>query len=160
MRLGFEAAPWAGLILTLVLYAQMTIQPLPLKAARDPLGRFAGWAELSANVRAVADAQHAEYIATNEQGLDGALAFYLRDTTVFQISEAIRYVSLPPLDQSQLKGTTGIYVAAANPDDITQLRQHFASVELISTLWRRRKGDPIEPYHVYRLNGYRGGLPF
>ena len=160
VRFSFYAAPCLALALTLVLYAQMTIKPLATVAAHDPLSRFSGWAKLSADVRAVADAQHADYIATNEQGLDGALAFYLRGMTVFQVSEAIRYVSLPPVDQSLLTRATGIYVALAPLDDMTEVRKHFDSVELVSTIWRARDGDPIEPYDIYRLKGYRGGLPF
>ncbi len=160
MRYSFGAAPWIGLAFTLLLCAQMTIKPLPLLAAHDPLSGFAGWAKLSSDVRAAADAQNAGYITTNEQGLDGVLAFYLRNITVFQDSESIRYESLPPVDQALLRQTTGIYVAAANFDDITQLQKHFGSVELISTIWRARNGDPIEPYNVYRLKSYRGGVPF
>lgn len=160
IRYSFQAAPWLGLVLTLVLYAQMTIKPLPIPAAQDPLSRFSGWAKLTADVRAVADAQHAEYIATNEQGLDGALAFYQRGITAFQVSEAIRYESLAPVDQAMLKRATGVYVALAPSDDITELRKHFESIELVSMIWRARDGDPIEPYDVYRLKGYRGGLPF
>jgi hypothetical protein len=37
---------------------------------------------------------------------------------------------------------------------------HFDSVDLVATIWRSRNGDPIQPYRVYELKGYRGGLPF
>ncbi|HVO91851.1 MAG TPA: glycosyltransferase family 39 protein, partial [Terriglobales bacterium] len=124
-RYSFGAAPWVGLAFTLLLCAQMTIKPLPLLAARDPLSQFSGWAKLSSDARAVANAQSAGYITTNAQGLNGILAFYLRDITVFQASESIRYESLPPVDQALLKRTTGIYVAAAHFDDVTQLQSHF-----------------------------------
>jgi hypothetical protein len=107
----------------------------------------------------VAEAQQAEYIVTNEQGLDGALAFYLRDITVFQATESIRYESLPPVDQGLLRQATGIYVSAAPVGDLTLLKSHYDSVELVSTIWRTRGDDPIEPYYIYRLKGYRGGLP-
>ena len=160
VRYSFDAAPWVGLAFTLTLLAQMTIRPVSVPAAHDPLSRFTGWADLASKARAAANAQHADYIATNEQGLDGALAFYLRDITVFQTSEAIRYQSLPPVDQVLLRRATGLYVVEASLDDADRLQAYFDSVEPVSTIWRTRDRDPIEPYHLYRLTGYRGGLPF
>lgn len=160
MRHCFNAAPWVGLVFTLILLAQMTIRPYPTAAANDPLSRFVGWADLSAKTRVVAEAQQADYILTNEQGLDGALAFYLRDITVFQASESIRYESLPPVDQALLRRANGIYISLAPADDLAVLKGHYDSVELVSTIWRTRGDDPIEPYYIYRLKGYRGGLPF
>ena len=157
--LSFQAAPWVGLALTLILCTQMTMQPMPIAAARDPLNRFAGWAGLSSETRAVANAQGATYVATNDYGLNAALAFYLRDLTVFQTSESIRYASLPPVDQALLARGAGIYVTTLALDDFPRMQKYFDSVELIATIWRSRKGDPIEPYRIYSLKGYRGGLP-
>ncbi|MFZ0422499.1 MAG: glycosyltransferase family 39 protein [Xanthobacteraceae bacterium] len=159
-RFGFAAAPWVGLLFTLTLCAQMTIRPVAVAAAHDPLGRFAGWAELAAETRAVAEAQHAGYIASGDYGTNATLGFYVRDMPVFQASEAIRYIFLPPIDQTLLAGTTGVFVAAPDVDDLAELQKHFDTVALIATLWRARDGDPIEPYRVYKLAGYRGGVPF
>ena len=159
-RYGFAAAPWVGLVFTLTMLAQMTIRPVPIAAAHDPLSRFVGWAELAAETRAVAKAQDAGYIATNDYGTDATLAFYLRDIPVFQTSEAIRYIFLPPVDQALLTRTAGIYVTELPSEDLARLQAHFDSVELIGTIWRSRDGDPIEPYRVYALKGYRGGVPF
>jgi len=159
VRHCFNVAPWVALVFTLILLTQMTIRPFAVAAANDPLSRFAGWADLAAKTRVVAEAQQADYIVTNEQGLDGALTFYLRDITVFQASESIRYESLPAVDQALLRRTTGIYISLAPVGDLAMLKSHYDSVELISTIWRTRGDDPIEPYYIYRLKGYRGGLP-
>lgn len=159
-RCSFEAAPWVGLLFTLVLFAQLTVRPVSIAAGHDPLSRFAGWAGLASQTRALAAAHGADYIATNHYGTNATLAFYLRDMTVFQTSEAIRYVFQPPIDQALLGRATGIYVAALPSDDIARLQQHFDSVAFIATIWRNRDGDPIEPYRVYELKGYRGGVPF
>jgi hypothetical protein len=67
---------------------------------------------------------------------------------------------MPPLDQALLRGTTGIFLAVAPDDDLPRLKTHFDTVELISTIWRVHDGEPIEPYRVYALKGYRGGLPY
>jgi hypothetical protein len=159
-RYSFEAAPWVGLIFTLTLFAQMTVRPVSILAAHDPLSRFFGWSELSLKTRAALEAHHASYIATNEHSISATLAFYLRGITVFQISEPIRYEFMPPVDQGLLKRTTGIYLEVPPFNSRAQLQAHFDSVEYISTVWRSRNGDLIEPYRIYELKGYRGGLPF
>jgi len=158
-RYAFEAAPWVGLIFTLTLFAQMTVRPVSISAAHDPLSRFFAWFELSAKTRAALEAHHAGYIATNEHSIGATLAFYLRGITVFQISEPIRYEFMPPIDQGLLMRTTGIYLAVPPFDNLAELQAHFASVDYISTVWRSRNGDPIEPYRIYELKGYSGGLP-
>jgi hypothetical protein len=132
-----------------------------IMAANDPLNRFAGWAGLASQTRTLAVAHHADYIATDDYDTNATLAFYLRDMTVFQTSEAIRYVFQRPIDQALLSRATGIYVAAPLPaDDMARLQEHFDSVTFLATIWRSRDGDPIEPYRVYELKGYRGGVPF
>ena len=161
IRYSFDAAPWLGFVITTMMCLQMMIAPVPVSAARDPFSRFSGYAELAAETGAVAEAQQALFIATNNYGTDAMLAFYLRNIPVFQTSEAIRYISLPPIDQTLLTRANGIYVAGPDPgDDLPALREHFDTVEFISTIWRTRNGDPIEPYRIYRLQGYHGGLPF
>ena len=159
-RYCFEVARWVGLVFTLTLFAQMTVRPVSILAMHDPLSRFFGWSELSLKTRAALEAHHAGYIATNEHSIGATLAFYLRGTTVFQTSERIRYEFMPPIDQALLNRTTGIYLAVPPFDDLAQVQVHFDSVEYISTIWRSRDGDPIEPYRIYVLKGYRGGLPF
>jgi 4-amino-4-deoxy-L-arabinose transferase-like glycosyltransferase len=152
---GFAAAPWLGLAFTLTLFAQMTI---PL--IHDPLSRFFGWAQLSFDAGAIMQAHQAGYIATNEHSIGATLRFYLRDAVVFQTSDPIRYDFMPPLDQRLLYRTTGLYLSVAPDDDLERLKTHFDSVEQISTLWRNRNGEAIEPYRVYELKGYRGGVPY
>jgi 4-amino-4-deoxy-L-arabinose transferase-like glycosyltransferase len=157
---AFAAAPWLALAMTVAMYLQMTIAIVPVPAAADPLSRFAGWAGLARDARAAMIGDGASYIATSEYGTNGALSFYLPDVLVFQASQAIRYTNEPPLDQSRLIGTTGIYLTAMRFDDSAGLRPHFDSVELLGTIQRTRSGDPIEPFRIYRLTGYRGGLPY
>ncbi len=158
-QFSFQAAPWLGLTFTLALYAQLTIRPISVLAAEDPLNRFAGWSGLAEQTRKLAQVHHANYVATDDYGTNATLAFYLRDLTVFQTSEAIRYVFQAPIDQALLAHGIGIYLASQT-DNISQLQEHFDDVEFIGTVWRNRDGDPIEPYRVYELQGYRGGVPF
>ncbi len=160
VRYAFAAAPWTGLVFTLAMFAQMTFWPAPVAAAHDPLDIFDGWARWAADVRAVAAAHHAGYIASAEYDSNAELAFYLRDMPVFQTSEPIRYRFLPPVDQALLKDSTGIYVATEPLHDLPELQKHFASVEEIATVSRSRRGDPIKAYSIYELKGYLGGVPY
>ena len=160
IRFGFAAAPWTGLILSLALLAQMTIRPVSLPAARDPLNIFDGWAQLAADIRAVAKDHDAGFVASTEYDTTAELAFYLRDIPVFQTSDAIRYEAMPPIDQTLLTDRTGIYVALPPFNHLSEIRKHFASVEPIATVWRARDGDPIKAYGIYALRGYRGGVPY
>ncbi len=160
VRYAFAAAPWTGLVFTLAMFAQMTFWPAPISAAQDPLDIFDGWAQLASDTRAVARAHHAGYIASADYGTNAELAFYLRDIPVFQTSETIRYESQPPIDQTLLAHTTGIYVASPPFKDLAEIQKHFASVEPIATVWRARDGEPIKAYRIYELQGYRGGVPY
>lgn len=160
LRFGFAAAPWTGLVFTLALLAQMTVRPVPIAAARDPLNIFDGWAQLAADIGAVAKEHHAGYIANAEYDTGAELAFYLRGIPVFQTSETIRYEAMPPIDQTILADSTGIYVALPPFDDLAAIKKHYESVEPIATVWRTRNGDRIKAYGVYELKGYLGGVPY
>jgi 4-amino-4-deoxy-L-arabinose transferase-like glycosyltransferase len=161
LRRGFIAAPWIGLVMTVGMYLQMTMAPAPLAAAQDPLNKFSGWAELARDTREAITAQHAGYIATSEYGTNSILAFYLpRDVVIFQASEAMRYTNLPPIDQSLLRRSAGLYLTSAKEDEVERLRPHYESVVLVATIERARRSDPFETFRLYRLSGYRGGLPY
>jgi 4-amino-4-deoxy-L-arabinose transferase-like glycosyltransferase len=160
VRWGFATAPWTGLVFTLALLAQMTIQPVAVPAAQDPLAIFDGWAQLAADIRAVAKEHHADYIANAEYDTNAELAFYLRDIPVFQTSDTIRYEAMPPVNQTLLADTTGLYVALPPFNDLPEISKHFASVTPLATVWRTRNGDRIKAYSVYELKGYRGGVPY
>jgi len=160
VRFGFVAAPWTALAFTLVLLAQMTVRPLPVLAARDPLNIFAGWAQLVSDTRAVATAHHAGYIVGADYDTTAELMFYQREISVFQSSETIRYAFLPPIDQTLMAHGSGIYLTPPPFADLPEIEKHFKSVELVSTIWRGRDGDPIKPYRIYELKGYLGGVPY
>jgi 4-amino-4-deoxy-L-arabinose transferase-like glycosyltransferase len=160
VRVGFAAAPWTGLAFTLALLAQMTFQPVAVPAAQDPLAIFDGWAQLAADIRTVAREHHAGYIANAEYDTGAELAFYLRDIPVFQTSETIRYEAMPPIDQTLLARTTGLYVALPPFKDLADIKKRYESVEPIATVWRTHNGDRIKAYSVYALKGYLGGVPY
>lgn len=161
LRRSFCAAPWLGIVMTAALYLQMTLTVVPVVAAGDPMAIFSGWGEFARDARAAAAAQQAGYIATSEYVPTAILRYYLPEgPTVFQASEAIRYGDEAPVDQAMLADAPGLYVAAADRDAVERMRPYFNAITPLPNLVRTRGGDPIETFHVYLLNGYRGGLPF
>ncbi len=161
LRWGFAAAPWLGLVMSVGMCLQMAGALVPVSAAKEPFANFIGWQSLAQDSYKAMQAEHAGYIATSEYGVDATLLYYLpAGTPVFQASEPARYTNLPPIDQAMLASSTGLFLTSANNDKVEEIRPHFASVELIDTIERNRRGDPIETFHVYRLTGYRGGVPY
>ena len=158
---SFVAAPCLGLVMTVCMYLQMAGDLVPAAAANEPFAKFMGWQGLAEDSYRAMRAEHAGYIATSEYGTNSTLAYYLPPgAPVFQASEPARYTYLPPIDQGLLASSTGLFLTSAEDDQVDKMRPHFASVELISTIRRNRRGDPIEEFHLYLLSGYRGGLPY
>ena len=63
------------------------------------------------------------------------------------------------MDQALLARTTGLCRASGKDDKAEELRRHYDSVVLLSTIERARRGDPFEAFGRCRLSGYRDGLP-
>jgi 4-amino-4-deoxy-L-arabinose transferase-like glycosyltransferase len=159
LRTVFYAAPCVGLVFGLSLPIQMGWAPLPGKAADDPVARFFGWAGLASDTRSLARTHQAGYVTASDYCTYATLAYYIRELPVRQATEAIRYPFLPPLDPTLLSGSPGLYVEVKGYEGRARLLEHYSSVELIATIWRSRAGDPIEPYRIYLLKDYRGGMP-
>ena len=116
---AFAAAPWTGLVFTLALLAQMTFWPVPIVGGAGSARYFRRLGAMGGGHRARGAARMVPaYIANAEYDTDAELAFYLRDIPVFQTSEKIRYEFLPPIDQSLLARSTGIYVASEPFEDL------------------------------------------
>jgi len=114
-----------------------------------------------ARCREAVTAQHAAYIATSEYGTNSILAFYLpRDVRSSRPSEAMRYTNLLSIDQSLLRRSTGLYLTSA--------RRRGRTAASALRFCRPADDDRARPpgrsvskrFGLYRLSGYRGGLPY
>jgi hypothetical protein len=77
---------------------------------------------LAADIRTVAKAHDAGYVANADYDTGAELAFYPRNNIpVFQTSEAIRYNGRPPINQDLLAHTTGIYLAMEPFNDLPRV---------------------------------------
>ncbi len=68
----------------------------PLFTTHSPPNQVRGWTETAAELNAILDALGAEWIATNQYGLTGHLAWYL-DRPVWQVTQPERYLFRGPL---------------------------------------------------------------
>ena len=111
---SFRLAPWMGIVFTLAAFIQLGLGALPIEAKKDPTARLKGWAQFGSEIAALADAQGAVSILTQNYAVTGELAFYgANGRPVLQISERIRYANLPAPDEAGLK--SGACAAGAAP---------------------------------------------
>src|SRR5208337_2163269 len=73
---SFRLAPWVGIVFTLAAFIQLGLGALPVEAKKDPTARLKGWAQFGSDIAALADAQGAVSILTQNYAATGELAFY------------------------------------------------------------------------------------
>ena len=114
--------------------------------------RFSGWAGLSSDTHAIAKRSRR---ATSQRATTAPMprCFLSARHGGVPMSEMVRYTFLPPVDQVLLAANGGNLCRGSRLRRPARLRQHFDSVELVSTIWRDRNGEPIEPYRIYRCKG-------
>jgi len=162
----------AGVVLLLI-YLQAVAPFLPLAAARDPMARGAGWADLarSAEVMARVDAQGQPtgstiWIAGNRYQDAAELAFHLSaHPTVFSLDLGGRpnqYDLWPTFPQTARAGDGLVLVLdddAGTPGPITQLLPHFASITRGERVELRRGRELVTPRRLWLLDRWRGSWP-
>jgi 4-amino-4-deoxy-L-arabinose transferase-like glycosyltransferase len=116
-----------------------------------------GWQSLANEIEAVRIRVGALCVLTPDYGTTGWLAFYMpKGTCVLQQSQRIRWVNMPEPDPGLLAGKL-IYVDEARPGGRPYLNDHFARVEQVAELKRKRGPLVIETYTINLLEGPKGG---
>ncbi|MBN9669040.1 glycosyltransferase family 39 protein [Labrenzia aggregata] len=144
-------------MLAAVLVQFHAVSPLTGQLARkDPTFQLRGWPEIGRELRAIAEAEQANYVATTSYGLNGQLDFLQKDgLPVIQLTERIRYV-MAPQPSMDLFDRPGIYVTEKRRDNARLLRKSFAKVEKRAELVREVDGVPLETLNVYKVEGRIG----
>jgi 4-amino-4-deoxy-L-arabinose transferase-like glycosyltransferase len=143
-----------GLVVAAFVYLQAAFGIIPLGYA-DPTARAlgAGWKELGVQMDDVRKRLGAPTVLTMDYGLAAWLEFYLPShPPVEQINGRMRYVNAPEPDPALFRGTI-MYVCMAECGELPAIRNRFATVELVASLTRTRRGIPIQEYRVYSLSG-------
>jgi 4-amino-4-deoxy-L-arabinose transferase-like glycosyltransferase len=155
-RLLAVAGVVAGFFLALLVQLH-AVRPVTGDLARkDPTFQMRGWPEVGRELRMIADREGAVFVATTSYGLNGQLAFLLKDDVpVIQLTERIRYIMAGEPDLS-LFDKPGLYVAEKRRDRADDLDAAFARVAPVAELTRTVKGVPLETLVVYKVEGRIG----
>ena len=148
-----RAALWAaplGLAFMLLVFVQAETGFLPLGAA-DPTARLEGFRALAVDLDARAEAEGAPYVLTQGYALTSLMRFYGDPSvTVVQPEQRIRWIFEPSPPES-LFAAPGLALAEAGRRYDLVLKMRYRSVEPLGALERRRGGQPIEAYQLYRV---------
>ena len=144
-----------GLAITLLVYALALWPPLPPRF--DPLARvLAGWPTLADDVEAARRHEGATFVAVEQYGLAGELAWHLPPgVTVIGIEPRWAVFALPP---AALAGQIGILVQSqrrSEPPDPAD----WSEVVPIGEIARMQHGGEAESYRLFRVTARAGGTP-
>lgn len=149
---ALSAAPF-GLFLAGVVYLQALFAPLDI-GPRDPTARIlgVGWNQLGAQIEQARIAAGANAILTTDYKVTGWLTFYLPSSTpVIQVNQRIRWANEPVPDQALVSGPL-LYVCKNECPGLNEIKQKFATVDLLNAFARMRGALSIESYSVYRVS--------
>lgn len=140
-----------GFGLSALLHLHVLHPLVHLPGSRDPSAQMRGWPELSAELERLREANGARWIATSNYATTGQLAFAFEGRVpVVQLTERLRYVHLPPVDEATLR-SPALYAELERRSDPGLLSQRFNSVVPLGTVTRRQGDVPIATYRVYRV---------
>ncbi len=148
-----RAALWAaplGLVVMILAFFQAETGFLPLGAA-DPTARLGGFRDLALDLDARAKAEGAPYVLTQGYALTSLMRFYGDPSVaVVQPEQRIRWIFEPSPPESLL-AAPGLALAEAGRRYDLVLKMRYRRVEPLGALERRRAGQPIEAYELYRV---------
>nr|WP_244318431.1 glycosyltransferase family 39 protein [Roseibium hamelinense] len=123
---------------------------------KDPTSQLRGWPEIGRTLDRIARDTGASYVLTSGYGLNGQVAFLLKDSLpTYQFNERIRYVMAEQPERGGFENT-GLYVAEERRDRSDSLKGRYRSVVEIARVPRTVRGIELEKLIVYEVNGLRG----
>ncbi len=148
-----NAALWSaplGLAFMIFAFVQAQTGFLPLGGA-DPTARLEGFRGLAAELDARAEADGAPYVLTQGYALTSLMTFYGDPSiAVVQPEQRMRWIFEPSPSES-LFDRPGLALGEAGHRYDLVLKMRFRTVEPLGPLGRRRSGDPIQAYELYRV---------
>ena len=157
-RLRFPAVA-LGFGITILIYLQASLGPLPLTVELDPTARqLAGWEGLARRVDAVRRQQRAEFVAVDQYGVAAELARALGpDVTVVGAEPRWTLLNLP---RAELAGRVGILVRSVRRGNDTP-GAPWSNATKIGQVERTRGAQTIDSYRLYRVTaiGDAAALP-
>jgi 4-amino-4-deoxy-L-arabinose transferase-like glycosyltransferase len=147
-----------GFAVTLLVYAQAALAPLPLPAKLDPTLRLlGGWPAFAGSVADVARAERVGFVAVEPYGDAAELARLAPpDLTVLGVDPRWAYFELPDA-AGAVTGRTGLLLRAASRADPPDAADWDTITPLPDIV--RARGVVAERYRVYRVTGRAGDEP-
>jgi hypothetical protein len=147
----FYPAAALGLGMTLVVYLQATLAPLPVPIRLDPSAlQLAGWPALAARIEAARQQAGASFVAADQYGVASELAYWLPgDVAVVGIEPRWRIFGLPA---ARLDGQVGILVRSTRREALSAAGP-WADREPLGVVARERDGETVERYILFRVVG-------
>ncbi len=154
---AWQASAALGGAVTVVVYAQGVLAPLPLPAPLDPtLERLGGWTTLAQGVAAAAGRADAAFVASDNYGSASELAWRLpARLTVVGVDPRWALFGLPDA-RPAIAGRTGLLLARADhaPDPAD-----WGTLLPFAEVARTRAGVVAERYWLYLVTGRAGTEP-
>ncbi len=146
------AAATFGVALTVVALGLALKPGAPVFPGNNPPNQTKGWAGLSDQVAALAQAQGAAWIATTDYGATGELAFFLPGHPVWAVTDPFRYGFRGPFPPAFCDLPAILMTDAA---DATRAASLFTSVGQSVRLDRLSTGVPVARYIATPVKGIR-----
>lgn len=125
----------------------------PRLGPADPLARIGGWRELTAEVDGRARAANAAFVLTRGYAATSLLTWYGSNSPpVVELGERDRW-RFQPAPGPALFSAPGLAFGEAGPEFAARLAQRFQTVEWMATLSRRRGGQDVGAFALYRVAG-------
>jgi 4-amino-4-deoxy-L-arabinose transferase-like glycosyltransferase len=156
---GLRARPWRrlqgpalalGFAITLMVYLQAGLKPVPLPGL-DPIAlRLSGWDTLAAHIADVRRQEGADFIAADQYGVAAELTL--------QLPPGIPVVGIEPrwslfdLTRPLLAGRTGVLVRSARRGGISDSSMWSDMAEL-GQAQRIHDGSAVETFRLFRVTG-------
>ena len=159
------AAPWAktavvlGFVLNVAIFYYYSVRSFAVAATKDPIAKEAGYGEIAARARAVADKVGATWIATLDYRIYAELRWHLKDSVpVVQVNERSRFIGFRDSASAVMRSGIGLYVDSAPNDGNVIETGTPAALRVVGKADRTWRGAVIEPFVFKTVTGWKPDL--
>jgi 4-amino-4-deoxy-L-arabinose transferase-like glycosyltransferase len=148
-----KGALWAaplGFVVMALAFVQATTGWIPLGAA-DPTARLGGFRDLAHDLDFEARAENAAYVLTQGYALTSLMTYYGDPAiAIVQPEQRIRWI-FEPAPPEAMFAAPGLALGEAGRRFDLILKMRYRTVEPAGVLERRRAGDHLATYELYRV---------
>lgn len=145
-----------GGAITVLVYIQAALAPLPLSPHLDPtMLRLAGWSGLAQQVEEARRETGASFVAADEYGIAAELARNLPGVMVVGVEPRWRFFGLP---RAEVAGRTGLLVRSLRRGAEIDTAP-WAKIDEVGRAVRSRNGVTAEGFRLFRVEGRPTSIP-